>query len=200
MKEMEKEKFGNFVAFLRKEQGMTQKDLAERLCLTDKAVSKWERGLSFPDISMLEPLAEIFGVTILELLQGERIQEETAISIEETQKIMERSLNISDKEADRKHIQSKTVILICCMVLMFGITLVMNAQSLREWKLKEEQMLQTELDAYRTAWDENGNEVFVNPYDALNQMVQDYQEDQVEEKLTRRLEILENSLKEERKE
>ncbi|MDE6761611.1 MAG: helix-turn-helix domain-containing protein [Lachnospiraceae bacterium] len=197
---MEKEKFGNFVAFLRKEQGMTQKDLAERLCLTDKAVSKWERGLSFPDISMLEPLAEIFGVTILELLQGERIQEENAISIEETQKIMERSLNISDKEADRKHIQSKTVILICCMVLMFGITLVMNAQSLREWKLKEEQMLQTELDAYRTAWDENGNEVFVNPYDALNQMVQDYQEDQVEEKLTRRLEILENSLKEERKE
>ena len=44
MKEMEKEKFGNFVALLRKEQGMTQKDLAERLCLTDKAVSKWERG------------------------------------------------------------------------------------------------------------------------------------------------------------
>ena len=187
---MEKEKFGNFVAFLRKEQGMTQKDLAEKLCLTDKAVSKWERGLSFPDISMLEPLAEIFGVTILELLQGERMQEEIAISIEET----------SVKETERKHIQSKTVILICCMAILFGVTVVMNAQSLREWKLKEEQMLQTELDAYQTAWDENGNEVFVNPYDALNQMVQDYQEDQVEEKLTRRLEILENSLKDEKEE
>lgn len=200
MKEMEKEKFGKFVAFLRKEQGMTQKDLAERLCLTDKAVSKWERGLSFPDISMLEPLAEIFGVTILELLQGERIQEETAVSIEETQKMMEQSFSISDKDTERKHIQGKTIIFCCCMVIMFGITLVINAQSIREWKLKEEQMLQTEIDAYRTAWDENGNEVFVDPYDALNQMVQDYQEDQVEEKLTRRLEILENSLKEKKKE
>lgn len=197
---MEKEKFGKFVAFLRKEQGMTQKDLAERLCLTDKAVSKWERGLSFPDISMLEPLAEVFGVTILELLQGERIQEEAAVSIEETQTIIGKSPNSSDKEMERKHIQSKTVIFICCTAIMFCITLVMNVQNFREWKLKEGQMLQTELDAYQTAWDENGNEVFVNPYDALNQMVQDYQEDQVEEKLTRRLEILENSLKEEKKE
>lgn len=43
---MEKEKFGRFVSSLRKELGMTQKDLAERLCLTDKAISKWERGVS----------------------------------------------------------------------------------------------------------------------------------------------------------
>ena len=51
---MDNEKFGQFVRSMRKEKQMTQQQLADRLHLTDKAVSKWERGLSLPDISMLE--------------------------------------------------------------------------------------------------------------------------------------------------
>lgn len=66
------EKIGPFIAQLRKEQGMTQRALAEQLLITDKAVSKWERGLSCPDISLLPALAEIFGVTTSELLNGQR--------------------------------------------------------------------------------------------------------------------------------
>lgn len=69
---MDNEKFGKFIAELRKEKNMTQKEMADEFHLTNKAISKWERGLSFPDISMLKPLAEFFGVTILELLNGER--------------------------------------------------------------------------------------------------------------------------------
>ena len=55
---MNKEQLGAFIAERRKEEHMTQKDLAVRLHITDKAVSKWERGLSYPDVTLLEPLAE----------------------------------------------------------------------------------------------------------------------------------------------
>ena len=68
---IDNQKFGAFVAELRREKGMTQKELAERLFVSDKAVSKWERGLSLPDISLLQPMADIFGVSVTELLGGE---------------------------------------------------------------------------------------------------------------------------------
>lgn len=67
MYEIDNQKFGAFVAMLRKEKGYTQKELAERLFLSDKAVSKWERGLSLPDIALLEPLAQILDVTVAEI-------------------------------------------------------------------------------------------------------------------------------------
>ena len=65
-------KFGSFVTELRRERGLTQKQLAEKLYVSNKAVSKWETGLGMPDISMLEPLAESLGVSVSELLRGER--------------------------------------------------------------------------------------------------------------------------------
>ncbi len=65
---MERNEFGAFVAANRKTLGMTQKELAERLHVTDKAVSKWERGLSYPDVTLLEPLAAAFGLGVTELL------------------------------------------------------------------------------------------------------------------------------------
>lgn len=68
------EKFGSFLALLRRDNKLTQRELAEKLFVTNKAVSKWERGLSLPDISLLEPLADTFGVTVTELLHGERFQ------------------------------------------------------------------------------------------------------------------------------
>ena len=66
---MKKETFGNMVAVLRKEKGMTQLELADRMGVTDKAVSKWERDLSFPDVSSIPKLAEILGVSVDELMQ-----------------------------------------------------------------------------------------------------------------------------------
>ena len=63
---------GGFIKALRKEKNMTQKQLADQLHITDRAVSKWERGVCAPDISLLEPLAEILEVSIVELIQGER--------------------------------------------------------------------------------------------------------------------------------
>ena len=72
---MDAHKFGNFVAITRKENHMTQAELASKLQVTDKAVSRWERGLGFPDINTLEPLAEALGLSVLELMKSERIRE-----------------------------------------------------------------------------------------------------------------------------
>lgn len=74
MYELDKAKFGAFVAQLRKEQGLTQKAPASRLMISDKAVSKWEPGTTIPDTGLLIPLAELLGVTVTELLHGQRME------------------------------------------------------------------------------------------------------------------------------
>ena len=66
---MNKQTFGNMIATLRKEHGMTQLELAEKMGVTDKAVSKWERDLSYPDVNSIPKLAEIFNVSVDELMQ-----------------------------------------------------------------------------------------------------------------------------------
>lgn len=69
---MERKTMGSFISALRKAQGLTQRELAERLNVSDKAVSRWERDESAPDLSLIPVIAEIFGVTADELLRGER--------------------------------------------------------------------------------------------------------------------------------
>ena len=69
---MDKEKIGLFIKELRKEKNQTQRELAEKIHVTDKAVSKWERGLSIPDVAILPDLAIELDISIHELLQGER--------------------------------------------------------------------------------------------------------------------------------
>lgn len=61
---------GEIIAVLRRERGMTQKELADRLNITDKAISKWERGLALPDTAAIPKLAEIFGVSVEELISA----------------------------------------------------------------------------------------------------------------------------------
>ena len=77
---MEQKTIGKFIAVLRKSQGMTQKELAERLGVSDKTVSHWERDESAPDISLIPVIAEIFSVTCDELLRGEKSSSQTAPS------------------------------------------------------------------------------------------------------------------------
>ena len=64
--------FGSVITALRKKNKMTQADLAKKLLVTDKAVSKWETGLGFPEITLLPSIAEVFGVTVDYLITGER--------------------------------------------------------------------------------------------------------------------------------
>lgn len=102
---MDNSKFGKFIKELRKEKNMTQKELAEKLYLTDKAISKWERGLSFPDITILNSISEIFNVSVTEILNGERGKEEK-IDIEKV--VQEAIEGVTKKQEKRKRIIRKT--------------------------------------------------------------------------------------------
>ena len=73
--DMNREKTGALIAAARKEKNMTQKDLAKALHVSDRAVSKWERGAGFPDVGLLEPLANALGLQVLDLLRGEEQEE-----------------------------------------------------------------------------------------------------------------------------
>lgn len=76
---MDNHKCGEFIKALRVEEGLTQKELAEKINCTDKAVSRWETGKGMPDISLLLALSQYFGVSINELLLGERIEKEQVL-------------------------------------------------------------------------------------------------------------------------
>lgn len=97
MNEIDKERFGAFLARLRKEQGMTQRELADRLHVSDKAVSKWERALSLPDVALLLPLADCLGVSVTELLRGERTQR-VELPVAEVEALVNASLNFAGGE------------------------------------------------------------------------------------------------------
>lgn len=95
---IDKEKFGSFVAQLRKEKGLMQKELAEKLCVSDKAVSKWERGLSIPDVTLLIPLAQTLGVTVTELLECRRIPNAEAMDPGQTEELVQRVIGMTAED------------------------------------------------------------------------------------------------------
>ena len=73
---MDQIKIGRFIADERKRKGYTQKQLSEKLGISDKTISKWERGNGFPEVSLLLPLCDELEITVNELLSGERVSEE----------------------------------------------------------------------------------------------------------------------------
>ena len=128
-------------------------------------------GLSFPDISVLEPLAEVLEVSVLELLEGERVTEELAMTKEEAERLIDHSITISDAEISRKHVVNKTIILIITLVLMLLVTVILNI-----WNYSKEEdyrMISVNSPAYEIVEDENGNPSFSNPDAALLQLLKD---------------------------
>ena len=122
MYELDKAAFGRFLAQLRREKGMTQKELAATLYVSDKAVSKWERGQSVPDISLLVPLAE--------LLQGRRVEEERRFTREETEELIRKALTFSAEPPERRQARTKKylpVYVICCVLGVAGALAVWAA-------------------------------------------------------------------------
>lgn len=121
---MDNTKTGAFIKTLRTEKGLTQRELAERLHLTDRAVSKWERGLNAPDIALLEPLADILGVGVVELIRGERIPSTGHIPAmdEHTHDV----LSYSGREVRRRvGAARKTALLFCaCFLAVLAVFIV----------------------------------------------------------------------------
>ncbi len=121
---MDQIKIGNFISFLRKEQNLTQRELAERLGVTDRAVSKWENGRGLPDLSLLVPLCEALGISVNELLCGERIEREDLP--EKAQDIVLDALTDSQKRVRHTKwrllaVLAAIVLVFVCLAAMFGV-------------------------------------------------------------------------------
>ncbi|SCX96683.1 helix-turn-helix domain-containing protein [Butyrivibrio sp. INlla14] len=101
---MDAQKLGEFISDQRKECGMTQSDLAQKLFVTDKAVSRWERGLGLPDINNLLPLAEALNVDIAELMNAKKANE--VITSDDASGAVKNVLDIVDqKKEERKRVE-----------------------------------------------------------------------------------------------
>lgn len=101
--ELDKKRFGAFVAELRKEKGYTQKELAEKLFLSDKAVSKWETGVSIPDTPLLIPLAEVLGVNVTELLMCKRMETENLLEAGQVEDIVKTAISYGEEKNIRAY-------------------------------------------------------------------------------------------------
>ena len=123
---MDAQKFGAFIAQCRKEKSMTQSELAAKIMVTDKAVSRWERGKGFPDINLLLPLAEALEVSVLELMHSERQKEKVQLFQDDTiiVHLMENAveMNKQNKQQDRiiACISCITMLLVTFFIKFYG--------------------------------------------------------------------------------
>lgn len=134
MEAIDREKFGAFVAARRKEKGLTQQELAGKLFLSNKAVSKWETGQSLPDIALLEPLADCLGVSVAELLRGERM-EERPLKAEETEELLGRAIRFADDGQDgrrRRRRRWKIAWVVSVLLGIWGMAALFQAGFSRE--------------------------------------------------------------------
>jgi len=120
--QIDKQQFGSFISELRKEKGYTQKELAQKLFISDKAISKWERGLSMPDISLLVPLAEVLGVTVTELLKHQHIEQTYKLDTEQVDEIIKKAIHISEERSTPKLPSKKTWFIIDIIAIFILLT------------------------------------------------------------------------------
>ncbi|MBR3789277.1 MAG: helix-turn-helix transcriptional regulator [Clostridia bacterium] len=119
---MDAQKCGEFITKLRKEKNLTQKDLANELNVSDKAISRWETGKGFPDVESLQSLSKFFAVTINELLAGEKAEIKTIEEIAEENIISA----IAETEKSKKTKKS-TIILSTIVALVLTIPLLKDS-------------------------------------------------------------------------
>ncbi len=127
---MDQLKIGKFIAECRKNAGLTQKQLAEKLNITDRAVSKWETGKALPDSSIMLELCLILKITVNDLLSGE------VITVNNYNKELEKNLleMVKQKEqADKRLLNMEIFVGVICIVLMLSLTAIASFAQMEEW-------------------------------------------------------------------
>lgn len=121
-------KIGKFISELRKEKNMTQKDLAIKLNVTDRAISNWENGRRMPDISLFKPLCETLNITINELLSGEKIPKEKIKKTSE--ELLIKTLK-KTKKVKKKSTNIIIILIIISIILITGIFIILKRENKR---------------------------------------------------------------------
>lgn len=116
---MNQEDIGKFIADCRKKKKITQSELAEKLGITDRAISNWENGKNMPDLSLFKPLCEILDITINELLSGEKLSKENY-----QEKLEENIVNTIDYSTKKINKYSGVISLI---IIIFGLFISLSA-------------------------------------------------------------------------
>lgn len=116
---MDLNKTGKFIALIRKEKGLTQRELAEKLNLSEKTISKWERGVGFPDISLILPLCKCLEIDANEFMTGERLQDKQyRINAENN------LLKLMDKTSPKLKYTISTISAIVTILITLGLILL----------------------------------------------------------------------------
>ena len=169
---MDVKKIGALIAQLRKEKSMTQRELGARLGVSDRAVSKWERGLNLPDAALFEPLARELGVTIPELLRGER---EAATAADPAQAVRD-TLSLAEYR-ERQVRRGRAVIrgLAALLVLLVGLPLLSPfgmgllwglGPKLDNWRAQQASPDLPVLPGVELRWEEDGRDDLGEGYTA----------------------------------
>lgn len=127
---MDQVKIGKFIADCRKKQDLTQLQLAERLHITDRAVSKWENGRSMPDISLIPELCAALHITVNDLFSGE------VIDMDHYREQLEKNLldvAKAKEEADRRLLRLEWVMTISAIICMLGMCIVAAYLPMQDW-------------------------------------------------------------------
>ena len=117
---MNQEKIGKFIAKCRRDKKLTQSELAEKLNISNKAISKWETGRGMPDASIMLELCEYLGITVNELLSGEKLEEG-----EYKEKANENIINIAKESEKNKKVKNK-IIIVLTIIIIFSILLLIT--------------------------------------------------------------------------
>ncbi|MCI9115162.1 XRE family transcriptional regulator [Neglecta sp. X4] len=126
---MDQNKTGKFIAGERKRKALTQKQLAEMLGISDKTVSKWERGGGFPEVSLLLPLCRELDITVNELLAGERVAEE-----DYKKKAEENMMNlVKEAQESRKKIILSALVAALAILAALPLVIVAGALEMETW-------------------------------------------------------------------
>lgn len=127
---MDLQKIGTFIAEKRKEQNLTQLGLAEKLNITDRAVSKWERGKSLPDASIMLELCSVLNITLNDLLNGE------VVLMDKDDKINEQNLLEAVKQkqmADKLLLRLELAVGVACLAVFIALTIIALILDVEEW-------------------------------------------------------------------
>lgn len=127
---MNQEKIGKFIADCRKSKKITQAELAEKFGITDRAVSKWERGLSLPDASIMLDLCDYLDISVNELLSGERIMEKE-YKIKAEEKLVE--ITKLKEQRDKELLRIEIVLGVICSVSLFTLIFIASFIDIENW-------------------------------------------------------------------
>jgi transcriptional regulator with XRE-family HTH domain/DNA-directed RNA polymerase subunit RPC12/RpoP len=127
---MDQVKIGKFIAACRKQEGLTQMQLAEKLNITDRAVSKWETGKAMPDTSIMLELCDVLKINVTDLLCGE------VVTMENNNKQLENNLLELAKQkelADKRLLSLEIVVGVLCIAILLGLTMIASFIQAEEW-------------------------------------------------------------------